>query len=154
ALGVAPAPEGAGEATLLLKQALAIRERNIKADAPAYLDLVDRLADISTYAADDQAMDIDSLMVRAIGLARDELGPKHPVVAALLTKLAESTRYRTPGKDPAAYAREAEQGEGAAGIAARMSKQWDEANKYEGPSIAILDEAIKSGAVDSSTKLT
>jgi tetratricopeptide (TPR) repeat protein len=142
-------PLGKGsDGTPLLRQALAIREKNIKADPPAYLDLVARLADIYTFATGDQAGDVQGLMARAIDLAKDDLGDRHPVVAALLAHLAEATRFRQPGTHRAAGAMEAEQGRGSDSGRARMSQQWHEAEKYNALSRAILDEAIKSGTVD------
>lgn len=167
-------PKGFPEAEPLLKRALAIREKRIKANEAAFLDLVDRLA--SLYAGNQRNDDCDRLIIRAVGMAQEELGEDHPVVAALFWSLSEHSQFRLGESNPSAYGTDAEKGrfgqdsfkkmmEGISDpngqgfqdmmeMSNQLMKQMEEGKKYQKPSIEILSAAIKTGRIDSTTRLT
>jgi CHAT domain-containing protein/tetratricopeptide (TPR) repeat protein len=168
-------PKGFPEAEPLLKRALAIREKRIKANEAAFLDLIDRLA--SLYSGNQRNDECDRLIIRAVGMAQEQLGEDHPVVAALFWSLSDHSQYRLAETSPSAYAKDAEKGlfgnqdsfkkmldgisdpngQGFQDMMERsnqLMKQMEEGKKYQKPSIEILSAAIKAGRLDSTTRLT
>ena len=159
----------------LRMRSLAIREKRIKADPTAYLDLVERMA--SMYWITSRGSECDRLMARAIDIAKEQLGQDHPVVAGLLWKFADVSKFQLPEANAGAYATDAQQGffgtadsfkkmmdatksigtknlDALDGLGGPLMKQLAESKKYEAPSIAILDKLVKAGQIDASTRLT
>jgi CHAT domain-containing protein/tetratricopeptide (TPR) repeat protein len=181
--GVASNPEGSpfgglqhlSEIEALAKRSLAIREKNVKADPVAYLDIIQQMS--STAWLSSKGEEGERQLARAIGIAREQLGYGHPVVAGLLWKMGEITKYRSQTDNPAAYANDAQKGifgsldslkemmdaaKDPNGLNSDMfdefsrelKKKIEQGSQYEKPSLAILDRLLKAGEIDSATPVT
>jgi tetratricopeptide (TPR) repeat protein len=113
------------ETEKVLKRALKLREKSLKADAPALAASLNNLAVL--YKIQGKAAEAEPLYQRALAINEKALGPEHPDVAVSLYNLAEL--YRAQGK----Y-KEAEP------LYKRALAIWEKASEPGNPNVALCLE--------------